>query len=428
MSGYEMRRIVGVIAFLAVAPASANGRFPATTSVFFKPGDASTIYVGTTFGLVISHDDGQTWHWICESAVGQYGNMDPAYGVTSTGTIVAGSYGSTLPNGMPFGGLAVSRDGGCSWTFPSDLSGHWVSDLRVGADDAIWVTTANGTSANHLYVSRDDATSFQPAIINEPLAWWTSLRVAPSDPTRVYVGGYRLATHPDAAAGEPILYRSKDGGMSWQHLDLTYPVQTELRFLAVSPVNPDIVFARPTGTPEVVLRSEDGAATWAPVLSPPTTPMAVVALADGKHVLIGSALADMADFLSGDGGKSFAPTTQQPRIACAGQRGDGAVFACATNWQPDFEAVGRSSDGEAWSPAFRFDQIAGPLDCPAGSTEHDVCAPMFPALAMFFGLQAADAPTIPDAPAPPPKKNGCGCSIAPAFVLVLRRRFMTQSM
>jgi hypothetical protein len=33
------------------------------------------IILATNFGLVISHDDGQSWYWVCEQAISPYASL-----------------------------------------------------------------------------------------------------------------------------------------------------------------------------------------------------------------------------------------------------------------------------------------------------------------------------------------------------------------
>ena len=90
--------------------AHANGRFPSSQSVHFRPADADDIYLATTFGLLVSHDDGAHFHWICEKGVGYEGSFDPHYRVGIDGTIYASTYN----------GLRVSRDGGCTFELATE--------------------------------------------------------------------------------------------------------------------------------------------------------------------------------------------------------------------------------------------------------------------------------------------------------------------
>ena len=92
-------------AVLAPTLAWASARTPLTNGVFLRPGDDHSLYVRTTFGLLISHDDGCTFRWVCEKDVGYGGEFDPKYAIATDGTIFA----------TTFTGLRVRRDGGCSW-------------------------------------------------------------------------------------------------------------------------------------------------------------------------------------------------------------------------------------------------------------------------------------------------------------------------
>jgi hypothetical protein len=81
--------LLAIACALAPALASANGRPPMTNGIHFRPGDAESLYVATTFGLLVS-PDGCQFHWLCEDNIG-------------------------------FDGLRVSRDGGCSFETASSM-------------------------------------------------------------------------------------------------------------------------------------------------------------------------------------------------------------------------------------------------------------------------------------------------------------------
>ena len=55
-----------------------------------------------TFGLLVSHDDGAGFYWVCEQNIGYEGTFDPKYRIGANGDIYA----------TTFEGLRVSRDGG----------------------------------------------------------------------------------------------------------------------------------------------------------------------------------------------------------------------------------------------------------------------------------------------------------------------------
>ena len=51
-------------------PAAANGRFPASNQLAFSSSDKNLIVLRTSYGLLPSHDNGATWGYICENALG----------------------------------------------------------------------------------------------------------------------------------------------------------------------------------------------------------------------------------------------------------------------------------------------------------------------------------------------------------------------
>jgi hypothetical protein len=71
--------------------AHANGRFPASQQVVFSPSDPNLVVLRTTYGVLISHDQGCNWDWVCETAIlGTNASVeDPFLGVTSSGAILA---------------------------------------------------------------------------------------------------------------------------------------------------------------------------------------------------------------------------------------------------------------------------------------------------------------------------------------------------
>jgi uncharacterized protein (TIGR03382 family) len=65
---------------------------------------------------------------------------------------------------------------------------------------------------------------------------------------------------------------------------------------------------------------------------------------------------------------------------------------------------------------FRFVELAGPVDCPAGTPEHDTCGPLWPSLQQQFGAVGTTGTSckvsLPDGSAPSAdatlvKKSGC---------------------
>ncbi|MDQ6717240.1 MAG: glycoside hydrolase, partial [Gemmatimonadota bacterium] len=94
--------------------------------------------------------------------------------------------------------------------------------------------------------------------------------VAPSDPNVIYVGTGEGLQRPDLSTGDGV-YKSTDAGKTWRHLPGLRDAQ-QLGGLAVDPHNPNRVFVAALGHPygpneeRGVYRSMDGGETWQRVL------------------------------------------------------------------------------------------------------------------------------------------------------------------
>jgi len=425
-----------VALLLASAPARANGRFPTSVSVSFRPGSTQDIYLGVTYGFLISHDDGASFRWLCEQNVGYEGTFDPKYRVAADGTIYA----------TTFEGLRVSRDGGCSFetatagaptSDPGRIAGIWIDAIDTGPDGSVWVGTAEAGRPNEVFRSTDGARTFQPVGLTSTVTWWKSIAVAPSRAQRAYVTGYQVTqTAPDGGVISPTVHVEKtdDAGQSWTSLpigDFLLGTSPLVLVEEVAPDDPDLVFVRsvravpPAG--DKLYRSTDGGATWAEVLETTDTIRNVVMRADGT-VLVATAMGGV--HRSTDRGASFEPLAISPQAACLGDRGD-ALFACGANWEPDLFSLGRSADAATWSKVFRFVEMKGPLDCPVGTVQRDVCeAQLWPSVREQFGVPEEPRPDGDPAPREP---GGCcdarggatgagAIALGAAVVVAVRRR------
>ena len=398
-----MRLTVGFLVLIGIAgiaapAAHANGRFPITVNVKFRPGATETVLVPASFGLMISKDGGDTFRWVCELAIGYTGTYDPDYAVTADGEIYA----------TTFEGLRVSRDDGCTWESlgaPLDVD-TFIADIQIGADGRIWAATASGGATNDVYVSSDGETFAGAGL--ESMNWWLSVATTPADPKRIYVTGYQPN---DGIRG--LLRRKTTAGGDWESLpldDINFGEGNPFFYIVgVSPTNEDIVFGRaeavnpPVG--DALYRSVDGGQNWTKVLDFRQNMTAFTIRSDGQTVIAGSVSACLDDpvgadkgcvRISHDAGETWAPTAAQPQMQCVGERSDGTLFACGANFAPDMFAIGTSQDGESWETLWRFADMedpskSGPLECPADTEQASQCvANYWPSL--VCGLFMFDLP------------------------------------
>jgi photosystem II stability/assembly factor-like uncharacterized protein len=116
----------------------------------------------------------------------------------------------------------------------------------------------------------DDAgRTWKPIFDAQPTQSVGAIEVAPSDANIVYVGSGEGLHRPDLSVGDGI-YRSSDAGKTWTHLGLRDGQQ--IPSLAIDPKDPDRVFAAVLGHPygpsaeRGIYRSLDGGKSWQQVL------------------------------------------------------------------------------------------------------------------------------------------------------------------
>jgi photosystem II stability/assembly factor-like uncharacterized protein len=121
-----------------------------------------------------------------------------------------------------------------------------------------------------VWKSADYGRVWIPIFDDQPTQSIGDIAVAPSDPNIIYVGsGEGLNTRPDLSIGNGI-YRSSDAGKTWEHLGLRDGQQ--IPALAVDPRDSNRVFAAVAGHPyganeeRGIFRSADGGKTWERVL------------------------------------------------------------------------------------------------------------------------------------------------------------------
>ncbi|NVB82519.1 MAG: hypothetical protein HOV81_29335 [Kofleriaceae bacterium] len=419
--------VAAVAVLLASSSAHANGRSPVTNGLYLRPGDPSSIYLQTTFGFLVSHDEGCTFNWICEQNLGYGGIWDPKYAIAADGSIFA----------TTFEGLRVSHDGGCTFVTatselkpgdPNRIADIWIDALDIGPDGHVWVGTAETGHTNDVFVSTDNGATFTAKGMLSPEIWWKSVKVAPTDAQRVYITGYQIAGTPTA-----YFYRSENAGGTWTPSPLAnVQVASTPVLLAktVDPANAAIVYMASVGanppSGDRLYRSTDGGETWTEVLATSASIHDVV-IVDAQKVIVTTQLVTPQSIMGGPsyqsttGGTSFEPTTGMPQLACLVRKPDGTLLGCGANWDPDFKAVGRSTDGGAtWDKVWRFVEIAGALKCAEGTVQHDTCDVSLwdcPScgtdLKRQFGAKGPSCGVAGD-PVVPPKKPDAGCCDAGA--------------
>src|ERR1700753_3577687 len=155
---------------------------------------------------------------------------------------------------------------------------HWrlVGPFRGGRTRAVTGvagqphTFLTGAVNGGVWKTDDDGRTWLPIFDGEATQSIGAIAVAPSDPNIIYVASGEGLHRPDLSVGNGI-YKSNDAGKTWTHLGLTDGYQ--IPALAIDPRDPNKVFAAVLGHPygpsqeRGIYRSTDGGQTWQRVIS-----------------------------------------------------------------------------------------------------------------------------------------------------------------
>jgi photosystem II stability/assembly factor-like uncharacterized protein len=126
-----------------------------------------------------------------------------------------------------------------------------------------------GVNNGGVWKTDDYGRTWRPIFDDAPTGSVGDVAVSPSHPKVLYVGTGEGLHRPDLSTGDGV-FKSVDGGESWEHVGLD-DVQQVARIL-VHPDDPDIVYVAGMGHPygpneeRGVFRSRDGGASWEKLL------------------------------------------------------------------------------------------------------------------------------------------------------------------
>ncbi len=418
--------LVGAVAALVASTASANGRIPAANRIVLSPTNPNLVITRATYGILPSYDEGRTWTFLCEDALGlpQMATEDPALGLTAKSSLVAGLQ-------MP-AGLEVSRDDGCNWTCAAgSLANESIVDIAVRPDapDTVVALTntplpadAGGGTHSQVFRSTDDGASW--ASIGTPIdpsVIATTVDVAPSDPHRLYVS----ATRGFGPTRTASLFASSDDGATWTEwpAPLDPATETSLYIGGVDPSDADRVYLRTNGVSRLfVTVPSDAGVSFQTVLTLTGEMLGFALSPDGSKIYAGSEsdglfvgsrssmtfLHRQSIVLGTEGG------ARDVHVQCLAARA-GELWACAD--EPSGFIVGMSEDdGATFSPKLHLNGAEAPIACTAGTPVALACG------ASANGSHCPGAPCAnlcaavgcsPSA-SQPTRSAACGCSLVGA--------------
>jgi hypothetical protein len=368
--------------------------------------------IRTNRGLIVEDEVGSSFRLLCNDAYEASLSETVPFALTSDGRIVLASYGA---------GIVISRPDYCSFDpATGPLTGFLVLDLALDAQGKFRAAMyPKDDSTPALFESDDDGRSFhhQADLTGVP----TSVRVAPSDPTRVFVS-------TSVSTGSSVSSRlevSNDGGRVFRGTPIELdPSELRAIVLGVDPRDPNRVFLRTQSrdgvTPERLLLLNTATGALETAFEAPG-PVSMTFGVDGS-LWVGSAQG-LYRFSEEDGTFAVATSFDVSRVGCVAGHAN-RLYVCAYSGG-EFGVLVSDNEAESFDWFLRFPEVDARLDCPATSHEGTSCERAFLDWSLEQGLVTSEggAGGEPSTAAgssgerndglPPPVPRGCAVSTAP---------------
>jgi hypothetical protein len=392
--------------------ASADGAFPDSMQIFAPSDHPHRIILATTFGLIISEDDGATWEWACEPS-------------STDKTILyqkAAAPSERLFAVQIIHGLVYSDDLACSWT-PSGGSlataiarDAFTDPTSASRVFAIAAEPADAMIPSSAFRSDDGGLTFGPALFTAPATGdLLGVESATSDPATVYLAMYANTGGTGTPMLDPMLARSSDGGTHWTSMDVAAALGASVvRIIAVDPTDPRRLFLRITEKLDEKLGvSTDGGLTFSTPITVSDQLSSFVRLANGTILVGGMDNNQAVAYRSTDNAKTFVALVKPPHLNAMAER-DGKLYVGAENFIDHF-AVGVSTDeGATFQPLLTYNQVKRTKPC-VQQVCLDVCDNLGDEQGLGLWPQAVCGDEVDagsDGGPTTPTKSGCGCRTA----------------
>ena len=413
--------VVGIALSFTSGTASANGRFPRAQRLVQSSDTADVLALYGTYGLLVTHDGGQSWNHICEAATGTYTGEDPLLEILPGTKIVARTETA----------LVASQSSWCDFRSVFGNGTDAVADITrdPAQPNAIVALTgkydmAAGFSSAVVQSTDAGMTWSTPTLVPAAsLARGLSLDLAPSGSGRLYVTGLD-------SSGKGVIAVTDDHGAHFTAHPITGADSSAQPYLAaVSAKSQDTLYVRTDAYADVdgidtandsLIVSTDAGASWTTVITRHAKLFGFALSPDEKTLLAGygdpqlsATSVDAADVglyradvatLLGDlaHGDSHFTKIFTSSVTCLRWTAQ-TLFACTLVDETGFE-VGRAPDANftvmtmsPFSPALLLKKVT-PLPCGAGTSAYGCYSD--PVYGFPFTCAAIGAAC--DASAPPP--------------------------
>jgi photosystem II stability/assembly factor-like uncharacterized protein len=252
-----------------------------TRAIDGVPSQPNVFYLGAVDGGVWKTTDyGRTWQPIFDhEPTGSIGALVVAPSDPNVVYVGSGE-GLHRPDLSVGDGMYKSTDAGATWTHLGLRDGQQISMMAVDPRDPnrLFVAVAGHpygpNPARGIFRSTDGGQSFQKVLYKDENTGGSDVKIDPSDPNIVYATLWEAREGP-WENGEFFgtgggIYKSTDGGQSWQQLAGGLPSGIIQAYIAIARSNPKRLFAVVATKGKVELyRSDDAGQTWSTVTDDP---------------------------------------------------------------------------------------------------------------------------------------------------------------
>ncbi|MBT8235886.1 MAG: glycosyl hydrolase [Bacteroidia bacterium] len=229
-----------------------GGRSVCATGVL---GDPLTYYMGTTGGgLWKTTDAGQRWENISDGFF-KTGSVGAIAVAPSDSNVLYCGMGEHAPRGVmtSYGdGVYKSTDAGKTWEHMGLKATQHISRIVVHPSnpDVAWVAAQGAlygpNKERGIFKTTDGGKTWKNVLFVNDLTGCSELSMDPTNPRILYAAMWHHQRKPHIviSGGEGSgLYKSTDGGETWSKIHKGLPKELGKMAIAVSPANPDKVFA-----------------------------------------------------------------------------------------------------------------------------------------------------------------------------------------
>jgi photosystem II stability/assembly factor-like uncharacterized protein len=253
----------------SIGPANMGGRVSDVEGV---PGDPSIVYVASASGgLWKTTNGGINWKPIFERE-GTISIGDIAVQPGNADVVWVGTGESNTRNSVSFGdGVYKTLDGGKTWKRMGLKDTQFISGIVINPQnpDMVYVGAvghAFGPNEDRgVFMTTDGGKSWTKTLYIDNQHGCADLTIDPSNPNILYAAMWSFERKPwtfRSGSDKGGLYKSIDGGRTWNKLTNGLPKLIGRIGVRVAPSNPNVVYAITEAKEGTLYRSDDRGETW----------------------------------------------------------------------------------------------------------------------------------------------------------------------